>query len=151
MATNPFQDPKDSVTIHISSMSIVKLLAVFLLLAFVYLVWDIVVLLFVSLLFAAFGTLLASRLTDMQGFQLIINFLVMPLFFLSGALFPLEGLPKALDIVAKLDPLTYGIDAFRHLLIGVSHFGLTTDITVLSAVTLVFLIGGAWSFSKIEV
>ncbi len=53
MATNPFQDPKDSVTIHISSMSIIKLLVVFLVLSFIYLVWDIVVMLFVSLLFAA--------------------------------------------------------------------------------------------------
>ena len=59
----------------------------------------------------------------MQGFQLIMNFLVMPIFFLSGALFPLADLPPALAVVTRLDPLTYGIDGLRGALIGVSHFG----------------------------
>jgi len=72
------------------------------------------------------------------------------LFFLSGALFPLAGLPKTLSIVARLDPLSYGIDAFRHLLIGTSRYGIWTDVLVLSCVTLVFLALGGWSFSKRE-
>ena len=59
----------------------------------------------VALLFTSLGTMIASLLDDMQGFQLIMNFLVMPLFFLSGALFPLQGLPKALDLIARIDPL----------------------------------------------
>jgi ABC-2 type transport system permease protein len=105
----------------------------------------------VSLLFTALGTAIASRLTDMQGFQLIINFLVMPLFFLSGALFPLEGAPKVLAMVARFDPLSYGIDALRALLINSSHFGLWTDITVLSVVSIVFIAIGSYFFSKIEV
>jgi ABC-2 type transport system permease protein len=111
----------------------------------------ILVMLLVALLFTALGTLIASRLDDMQGFQLIINFLVMPLFFLSGSIFPLEGLPKAIALLTKLDPLSYGIDAFRTLLDGASHFGLGQDILVLSIFTIVFLGLGAWSFSKIEI
>lgn len=111
----------------------------------------ILVMVLVALLFTALGTMIASRLDDMQGFQLIINFLVMPLFFLSGALFPLQGIPSAILAVAKLDPLSYGIDAFRALLINTSHFGLATDIMVLSAVTLLFLSLGSYSFAKIQV
>jgi len=111
----------------------------------------VVVMFLVALLFTAVGTMIASLLTDMQGFQLIMNFLVMPLFFLSGALFPLQGLPKALSIITKLDPLTYGVDAIRELLLGVGYFGVATDIVVLSAATLLFIILGAFSFSKIEV
>jgi ABC-2 type transport system permease protein len=105
----------------------------------------------IALLFTALGTAIASRLQDMQGFQLIINFLVMPLFFLSGALFPLQGLPSTIAIITALDPLSYGIDALRALLIGSSHFGLSIDISVLLGVTLFFLVVGSYLFSKIEV
>lgn len=105
----------------------------------------------VALLFTALGTLIASFLEDMQGFQLIMNFLVMPLFFLSGALFPLEGLPKTLAIIARLDPLSYGIDAFRHLLINTSHYGLQLDIITLGVVTAAFLWLGAYFFKKIQI
>ncbi|HLN19293.1 MAG TPA: ABC transporter permease, partial [Patescibacteria group bacterium] len=79
------------------------------------------------------------------------NFLVMPLFFLSGALFPLQGLPKALTNVASADPLSYSIDALRALLTNSSHFGLTHDIFILSAVTMLFLAGGSYLFSKIQI
>lgn len=105
----------------------------------------------IAFLFTAFGTALASRLEDMQGFQLIMNFVVMPIFFLSGALFPLEGLSKALSIVAALNPLSYGIDGLRGVFIGVSHFGLWTDFTVLSLVTVAFLGIGSYLFSKIQI
>jgi ABC-2 type transport system permease protein len=104
-----------------------------------------------SLLFTSFGTALASKLEDMQGFQLIMSFLVMPLYFLSGAIFPLEGVPKGLAIAAKIDPLAYGIDAFRALLINVHHFALATDLIVLCIITLFFLFLGSWFFSKIQI
>ncbi len=107
--------------------------------------------LLVALLFTALGTAIASNLRDMQGFQLIMNFLVMPLFFLSGSLFPLNNLPTALVIVARFDPLSYGIDAFRSLLIDASHFGLHVDIFFLVVVTTLFLLLGSYFFSKIEV
>jgi len=77
--------------------------------------------------------------------------LVMPLFFLSGSLFPLDNLPKAITVVARLDPLTYGVDGLRGILIGQSHFGLATDFSVL-AVILVILLGiGSYLFSRIEI
>ena len=73
----------------------------------------------ISIMFTAFGTAVATRLKDFQGFQLIMNFLVMPLFFLSGALFPIEGLPPVMKGIVNANPLGYGVDAMRHLLIGV--------------------------------
>ena len=66
--------------------------------------------LLVGLVFAGLGTAIGSSLKDMQGFQLIMNFLVMPIFFLSGALFPLNNLPTALTLATRVDPLSYGID-----------------------------------------
>jgi ABC-2 type transport system permease protein len=104
-----------------------------------------------ALLFTSLGTMIASLLDDMQGFQLIMNFLVMPLFFLSGALFPLEGLPTALSIIASLDPLSYGVDALRALLINTGHFGLGIDVIVLGAVTFIFLWLGSYFFKKMQV
>lgn len=105
----------------------------------------------IALLFTALGTAIASVLEDVQGFQLIINFLVMPLFFLSGALFPLQGLPPAIELIARIDPLSYGIDGLRDLLINVSHFGLALDLVVLTMVTLFFLFLGSYLFSKIQI
>jgi len=110
----------------------------------------ILVMLLIATLFSCFGIMIASLLTDMQGFQLIMNFIVMPMFFLSGAIFPLQGAPVALQWIARFDPLSYGIDAMRALLINMSNFGLTLDIFVLAAFTLVFLGLGSYFFSKIE-
>jgi ABC-2 type transport system permease protein len=105
----------------------------------------------IAIVFAALGTAIGSTLKDMQGFQFIMNFLVMPIFFLSGALFPLTNLPAALTAATRVDPLSYGIDGLRGALIGVSHLGFTLDLSVLVAVAAAFLMLGAWSFSKIQI
>jgi ABC-2 type transport system permease protein len=105
----------------------------------------------IAIVFAALGTSIGSTLQDMQGFQLIMNFLVLPIFFLSGALFPLNNLPKALSFVTKLDPLSYGVDGLRAALIGTSHFGAIVDAVVLAVVAAGLLGLGAWRFSKIEI
>ncbi len=105
----------------------------------------------IAILFTALGTAIASILEDMQGFQLIMNFLVMPLFFLSGALFPLQGLPKALITVASINPLAYGVDGLRGTLINGAHFGLTVDFLVLSVLVIILLTIGGYLFSKIEI
>ena len=109
------------------------------------------IMLLIALLFTAMGTAIASLLEDMQGFQMIMNFLVMPLFFLSGALFPLAGLPPAIVLAATLNPLAYGVDALRGALVGQVHFGLGIDFLVLSGVTALFLVVGSYLFSKIEI
>jgi ABC-2 type transport system permease protein len=105
----------------------------------------------IAIVFAALGTAIGSGLQDMQGFQLIMNFLVLPIFFLSGALFPLNNLPKVLSLFTRLDPLSYGVDGLRAALIGVTQFGMTTDFAVLCVIAVGLLIFGAWRFSKIEI
>jgi ABC-2 type transport system permease protein len=107
--------------------------------------------LLVAMVFGALGTAIGSVLQDMQGFQLIMNFLVVPIFFLSGALFPLSNLPKALEVLTALDPLAYGVDGLRSSLLNSSHFGPATDAAVLCAAGSVFLIIGTYLFSRIEV
>lgn len=105
----------------------------------------------IAIVFSALGTAIGSTLRDMQGFQLIMNFLVMPLFFLSGALFPLDNLPTALAIATRADPLSYGVDGLRGALIGVSHFSALTNLSVLVVVAAGFLALGAWAFARIQV
>jgi ABC-2 type transport system permease protein len=104
----------------------------------------------IAIVFCAFGTAIGSRLENMQAFPLIMNFLMMPLFFLSGALYPLDGLPVALKAITNVNPLSYGVDGLRSTLIGMTHFGLPLDLAVLAAVAVVFLGLGAYSFSKIQ-
>lgn len=117
----------------------------------IMLIPALLVMLLVATMFSALGMMVASKLKDMQGFQLIMNFLVMPMFFLSGSLFPLTGVPKPLLWLATIDPLSYGVDALRTVLINVSHFGITTDISVLVVITAIFLVAGSYFFSQIEV
>ena len=105
----------------------------------------------ISLVFAALGTIIGSRLQNMQGFQLIMNFLVMPIYFLSGALYPLNNLPAGLAIATRVDPLTYGIDGLRGAFIGAAHFSPATDAAVLVIVAAVFMAIGAQSFAKIQI
>ncbi len=105
----------------------------------------------VAIVFAAMGTVIGSTLHDMQGFQLIMNFLVLPIFFLSGALFPLNNLPAALTVATRLDPLSYGVDGLRGALIGLSQIGMVTDLAVLTIVAAAFLALGARAFARIQV
>ena len=112
---------------------------------------SIIFMFLISLFFTSIGTAIGSMLDDMQGFQLIMNFLVMPLFFLSGALFPLDKVPKALSVVAAVDPLTYWVDGLRGTLISMTHYGLTIDLLVLGVLTIILVAIGSYLFSKIQI
>lgn len=105
----------------------------------------------IACVFSALGTAIGSVLENMQGFQLIMNFLVMPIFFLSGALYPLQGLPAVMTAVTRVDPLTYGVDGLRMSLIGVSQFNLALDMLVLVVVASALTVLGSRLFSKIQV
>jgi ABC-2 type transport system permease protein len=94
----------------------------------------------IAILFCALGTVIGSLMQSMQAFPLIMNFLMLPLFFLSGALYPLDGLPVALRAITTINPLT----------IGMTHFGLPLDLTVLAVTSVLFLALGAFSFSRIQ-
>ena len=100
--------------------------------------------------FLGLGLIFASRMKDMQGFSLVMNFVVFPIFFLSGALYPLGNLPPWVRILSYLDPLTYGVDGLRGALIGVSAFPVAFDLAVMSAVSVSMVALGAYFFEKSE-
>jgi ABC-2 type transport system permease protein len=104
----------------------------------------------IAIIFTALGTAIASLLDDTQGFQLIMSFLIMPIFFLSGALFPIQSLPKAVEIISSANPLTYGVDGLRGILINGAHFGLVNDFTVLLVIAAGVMTLGAYLFSRIQ-
>jgi ABC-2 type transport system permease protein len=96
------------------------------------------------------GTAIGSVLEDVQGFQLIMNFLVTPLFFFSNALFPVEGLPAPLKLLVHLNPLSYGIDGLRGALSHAFLFGQAIDFVILGGVTAILLGAGSYLFSRIQ-
>lgn len=106
--------------------------------------------LLISITFIGLGLVFASWMRDMQGYGLVMNFVIFPLFFLSGALYPLENFPAWLRALSFLDPLTYGIDGLRGTLIGVSSFSLPVDLAVLAIFSLVIISLGAYFFEKSE-
>jgi ABC-2 type transport system permease protein len=86
----------------------------------------------ISAAFVALGIAVAALMSDPHGFQLIMNFLIMPVFFLSGALFPLEGLPRWLGVLTRINPLTYGVDGMRYALGGPHEFSPLFDFVILT-------------------
>ena len=110
-------------------------------------------LLFMSLLAVAitsFSSGIGSFVQDMQGFQAINQFLVFPLYFLSGALYPLEHVPSWLRIIAEVNPISYTVDAMRWSLSGVSRFGIWHDMIALGITLVVLVAFGAIRFRHIE-
>ncbi|MDE1975543.1 MAG: ABC transporter permease [Patescibacteria group bacterium] len=105
----------------------------------------------IALVFTAFGTAIASTMEDMQGFGLIVNLVNMPLFFLSGALFPLTSAPVWIQWIAFVNPLSYGVDGLRGALALVAQYSLWTDFIVLYGVAVLFVALGGWLFERIKV
>lgn len=110
----------------------------------------ILILSMLSVAIASFSSGIGSFVEDMQGFQAINQFLVFPLYFLSGALYPLTNVPTWLRIVAEVNPMSYAVDALRDTLIGQTHFGLLKDIVVLSITTIVLVTFGSYRFKHIQ-
>lgn len=104
----------------------------------------------ISVTFLGLGLIFASRMKDMQGFPIVMNFVIFPLFFLSGALYPVENFPSWLRILSYVNPLTYGIDGIRRVLIQVSSFPLLFDFLLMAGFSLLMVILGAYFFEKSE-
>ncbi len=124
-----------------SSVAIIQALVILLLAPFVGVTLSIPVILaivpvmfLISFAITSMGIAIAARMQSMEGFQMIMNFLVMPLFVLSGAMFPIEKLPSWLHFLTRIDPLTYGVDALRLLMLGpkAAQFSLVFSVAVLS-------------------
>jgi len=123
------------------------------------------VLIIISISLSGLGILVASRMRSQQGFQIIVQIIIMPLIFLSGVFFPVNNVPAWLEVISKINPLTYGVDAIRQLFlggvmgqggyaIGVTVLGHTMTILqyvlVVSIFGILMLLIESWSFSKNE-
>jgi len=103
---------------------------------------------FIALTMSAFGIVIAARMQSMQGFQFVSNFIVMPLFFLSGAIYPLRGVPNWLAKLAAIDPLAYGIDLLKHVFLSYHEYSLAMDLWVMFAFCALFLFLGVVLFKQ---
>jgi ABC-2 type transport system permease protein len=100
--------------------------------------------------FTGVGLIIAAKLTDTEGFMAIMNLIIMPIFFLSGAFFPLQVMPAWVRYIMYIDPLTYGVDGLRGALVGGAAFPLWLDFTVLGVLSIILAGLGAYLFSKME-
>ncbi len=125
--------------------------------------WDQVLILFGLMLLLAgvmssLGILIASRQRTMEGFHMVMNFLMLPMFFLSGAFFPLEGVPLWMDLLAKVNPVTYGVDPLRQVALRESLpaqflqmlalHPIATDVALMAGFGLLFIVPAVWLFSR---
>ena len=123
----------------------------------------------VAIALTALGVLLASRMSEIQSFQAVMQFIVMPMFFLSGAIFPPSNLPRWLSVLTRLDPLAYGVDPMRRAVFthvsatpalqerlnaGITWGGwrlpIALELGIVVAVAAVSLALAVWQFSKAE-
>jgi ABC-2 type transport system permease protein len=111
---------------------------------------SVLVMLLISIIFIGLGLVFASNMKDIHGFNMITNFIVFPLFLLSGALFPVGNLPAQVQLLAYLDPLTYGVDGLRSALLGLSSFPLLLDLAVLALSSLLMVALAAFFFERCQ-
>lgn len=104
----------------------------------------------IGVTFTAFGIAIASRMEDMHGFQLIMNFVIFPIFGLSGALFPINSLPDWLRPLTLADPLTYGVEGIRYGLSGTAQVHPLASLAVMAACAVLMTVAGAYLFRKIQ-
>ena len=111
---------------------------------------TIVFMVLISVAFLGLGLIFASKMKDMQGFSIVMNFVIFPLLFLSGAFYPLENFPFWLRYVSYLDPLTYGVDGLRGVLVGVSSYSILFNFVMMVGLAMFMIFLGAYFFEKSE-
>jgi len=114
------------------------------------LVQTIVIILLLSFALTSLGLTLGSYMTSLEGFQMIVSFVVFPLFFLSGALFPIDNLPQWLSILTTIDPVTYGVDALRNIILGIGSHTLGLDVMILLLYACALGALGTYSFGRMK-
>lgn len=131
-------------------------------LSFVMVLKLVLVIVIVSMSLSGMGLLVASRMQSQQGFQVIVQLIIMPLVFLAGVFYPVNNVPVWMEVISKVNPLTYGVDAIRQIFlgsggaatIGVTIFGHTMtvveDVLIVAAFGILLLSLSIWSFSKQE-
>ncbi len=114
----------------------------------------VIICMLVSFSVSAFGIVIATFYESYESFSAIMNFIIMPMFFLSGAMYPVKLLPEALRFAAKLNPLTYGVDALKHVISPLAHgpmspdFSIVTDLAVIITLSVIFVFAGAKAFER---
>ncbi|MDI6745392.1 MAG: ABC transporter permease [Thermodesulfovibrionales bacterium] len=114
----------------------------------------VIICMLVSFSVSAFGIVIATFYESYESFSAIMNFIIMPMFFLSGAMYPVKLLPKALAFAAKFNPLTYGVDALKHVTSPLARgpmspdFSMIADLAVIIVLSVIFVLAGAKAFEK---
>ncbi len=106
------------------------------------------ILLLISIAMVSIGLVIGANLNSPEGFGLVINFVMWPMFFFSNALFTLENLPPWLTAITDINPLTYGVDAVRGIILGINHFPIYLDIAVMLGFSAVMMGLGILSFRR---
>lgn len=114
--------------------------------------------LLLAVVMSALGILVAARQRSMEGFQVIMNFIMLPMFFLSGAFFPLNGVPIWMELLAKVNPVTYGVDPLRQVALRESIpqafiealrlHPIASDVAIMMGFGIAFLVPAVWLFSR---
>ncbi len=103
---------------------------------------------FIAFACTSLGIVIAARMTSFEGFGVISNFVIMPMFFLSGAMFPTDNLPHWINVVVMMNPLTYAVDLLRWDTVGLKTFPFYIDFLFLIMFPIVMLTIGVFEFSK---
>jgi ABC-2 type transport system permease protein len=114
------------------------------------LILGLLIMILIATTFLGLGLIFASKMKDMQGFSVVMNFVIFPLFFLSGALYPLNNFPAWLRYLSYADPLTFGVDGLRAAWLGASSMPLSVDIALMAGFSGLMLFLGAYFFEKNE-
>lgn len=115
------------------------------------LLYAFVFMILIGISFTSLGIAIASIVTDIQGFPMIMQIIIFPTFLLSGAIFPIDNLPNWLKFVVYLNPLTYGVDGLRYSLISFSQFSPIIDLSILLVFNFVIISLATFLFSNSEV
>jgi ABC-2 type transport system permease protein len=109
-----------------------------------------VLMVFISSIFVSMGLIIASYINNIEGFQVLMNFLVLPMFFLSGALFPLSTAPVWMKGLADIDPLRYGVDGLRGVLVGANALPLYIDFIAVIGIAIGFILVAEFAFRRMQ-
>jgi ABC-2 type transport system permease protein len=112
--------------------------------------YSLVILFVISVAMVSLGLVMGSNLTNQEAFGLVMNFVVWPLFFFSGALFPVSNLPSWLLVITQVNPLTYGVDLLRGAILGVQEFSTLKDFSILIIFSVIMMWIGVISFGRMQ-